>query len=110
MTAEEFERIVRRELDMFAVAVQAAERKAKISEAQETMNNSRAFAAMRIMSAFDKATQQARDTLHGEATIQREMMVEAGQQRPDSIDWMRDGDTRHFYDDVLPMGGDTEPY
>jgi len=30
--------------------------------------------------------------------------------RPDSIDWMRDGDTRHFYDDVLPLSGDTEPY
>jgi hypothetical protein len=45
-----------------------------------------------------------------EEDIQREMMAEAGQQRPDSIDFMRDGDTRHFYNDTLPMGGDDEPY
>jgi len=34
-----------------------------------------------------------------EEGIQREMMEEAGRRRPDSIDWMRDGDTRHFYDE-----------
>jgi len=33
------------------------------------------------------------------AAIQQEMMAEAGHARPDSIDWMRDSDTRHFYDD-----------
>lgn len=45
-----------------------------------------------------------------EAALQHEMMEEAGRRRPDRIDWMRDGDTRHFYDDTLPMGGDSEPY
>ncbi len=34
-----------------------------------------------------------------EVALQREMMVEAGHARLDSIDWARDGDTRHFYDD-----------
>ena len=34
-----------------------------------------------------------------ETALQQEMMVEAGHARPDSIDWMRDGDERHFYDD-----------
>jgi len=33
------------------------------------------------------------------AAIQQEMMAEAGHARPDSIDWMRDGDERHVYDD-----------
>jgi 8-oxo-dGTP pyrophosphatase MutT (NUDIX family) len=34
-----------------------------------------------------------------EAALQREMMEEAGQRRPDGIDWMRDGDQRHYHDD-----------
>jgi len=36
---------------------------------------------------------------------QQEGMKEAGQRRPDAIDGMREGDTRHFYDDE-PGEGD----
>jgi len=42
---------------------------------------------------------QPLDEEDDEEDIQREMMEEAGRRRPDSIDWMRDGDTRHVYDD-----------
>jgi len=31
--------------------------------------------------------------------LAQEMMQEAGERRPDSIDFMRDGDTTHYYDD-----------
>lgn len=34
-----------------------------------------------------------------EAALQQEMMEEASQRRPDAIDWMRDGDQQHYYDD-----------
>ncbi len=34
-----------------------------------------------------------------EAALQQEMMAEAAHSRPDSIDFMRDGDMRHVYDD-----------
>ncbi len=34
-----------------------------------------------------------------EDAVQQEKMAEAGHTRPDTIDWMRDGDTRHFYDE-----------
>jgi len=60
-----------------------------------------------LLSLFDDDTTPDEDE---EAALQREMIAEAGQARPDSIDWMRDGDTRHFYDETLPVGGDNEPY
>lgn len=34
-----------------------------------------------------------------EAALDQEMMAEAKHARPDSIDWARDGDTRHWHDD-----------